>query len=159
MPRNTCSTSFNSPAAHQGDGDPSERGITVAYVVSCWPRLSQTFVLNEIAALEKRGMHLRIFSVKNPGNEPVHAKVFGVAAKVAYLSLKKHWQAVIRAHLEVARKAPARYLRTLFRALRYGRMGVLRGFLRGGYLAGEERERQHHSCNRTDVAERRTHAG
>src|SRR5213078_4243333 len=39
-----------------------ERAPAVGYIVSTWPRLSQTFVLNEILALEQRGVSLRIFS-------------------------------------------------------------------------------------------------
>ena len=119
MPQNTCSASFSSAIAHQ-----AERGRSVAYVVSTWPRLSQTFVLNEIVALEKRGMRLRIFSVKDPGDEPVHAKVSRVAAGVTYLSLGNHWRAVMRAHLLVASKTPVRYIRTLSRALRHDRIVV-----------------------------------
>ena len=30
-------------------------GVTVAYVVRSWPRLSQTFILNEILSLEQIG--------------------------------------------------------------------------------------------------------
>jgi glycosyltransferase involved in cell wall biosynthesis len=130
VPRNTCSASFSSAVARR-----TERGSSVAYVVSTWPSLSQTFVLNEIVALEKRGMRLRIFSVKDPRSEPVHEKVSGVAAGVTYLSLGNHWKAVMRANIRVACKKPLRYIQTLSRALRYRRMGVLRGFLRAGYVA------------------------
>src|SRR5262249_46169442 len=101
--------------------------------------LSQTFVLNEIVALERRGARLRIFSVKDPVGEPVHSKVASVAAGVTYLSLAKHWKPVLRAHLRVAGRTPVRYVRTLWRSMRFGRMGVLRGFLRAGYMADELR--------------------
>src|SRR5216684_3105090 len=52
---------------------PSETRSSVGYIVSTWPSLSQTFVLNEVLALERRGVQLRIFSTKDPKNEPVHA--------------------------------------------------------------------------------------
>src|SRR5437762_11015863 len=57
----------------------------VGYIVNTWPRLSQTFVLNEILAVEQRGVSLRIFSIKDPRREPVNAKVAKVRAPVADL--------------------------------------------------------------------------
>ena len=48
----------------------AEGTTTAGYIVTTWPRLSQTFVLNEILTLEERGQHLRIFSLKDPGGEP-----------------------------------------------------------------------------------------
>lgn len=59
---------------------PSEHEAKIGYVVSTWPRLSQTFVLNEILALERRGVSLRIFSTKARRAEPVNAKIAKVRA-------------------------------------------------------------------------------
>jgi glycosyltransferase involved in cell wall biosynthesis len=110
---------------------------TVGYIVSTWPRLSQTFVLNEIIALERCGMGVRIFSVKDPSSEPVHSKVSKVRAVVSYLALKGRWKPVANAHLDIFRKTPGRYLRTLLQALRYGQFSILRCFLQAGYLADQ----------------------
>ena len=107
---------------------------TVGYVVSTWPRLSQTFVLTEVVALERCGVPLRIFSVKDPGGEPVHAKVAQVRAEVTYLSFRR-WKHIVRANLQLAREVPGRYARTLLRAVTYGRFGVVRRFFQAGYLA------------------------
>ena len=107
---------------------------TVGYVVSTWPRLSQTFVLTEVVALEKRGVPLRIFSVKDPGGEPVHAKVAQVRATVRYLSFR-HRKQIVRANLRFVRRRPLRYARVLTQALAYGQKGVLRHFFQAGYLA------------------------
>src|SRR5712692_9115211 len=113
---------------------PPEQKPTIGYVVSTWPRLSQTFVLNEILALERRGLPVRIFSIKDPRGEPVHAKLAKVRAPVAYLSFRRHGRPILLANLRIARDLPGRYLRTLFRALRYGRLNVLRCFFQAGYL-------------------------
>src|SRR5437879_1419162 len=64
----------------------SATGLTIGIIVSTWPRLSQTFVLREILGLERLGLRLRIFSVKVPTDEPVHADVFQVKAPVTYLA-------------------------------------------------------------------------
>jgi glycosyltransferase involved in cell wall biosynthesis len=113
----------------------SEQRPTIGYVVSTWPRLSQTFVLNEILALENRGLPLRIFSTKDPGHEPVHTKVAKVRAPVAYLSFRRRVRSVLLANVRMALRRPGAYARTLLRALGYRRPDVLRRFFQAGYLA------------------------
>ncbi len=115
-------------------GADSHRIPTLGYVVSTWPRLSQTFVLTEVVALERRGVRLRIYSVKDPGGEPVHAKVGQVRAEVIYLSLRRHWKRIVRANLRLAWELPGRYVRALVHALSYRRLGVVRRFFQAGYL-------------------------
>jgi glycosyltransferase involved in cell wall biosynthesis len=107
---------------------------TVGYVVSTWPRLSQTFVLTEVVALERSGVPLRIFSVKDPGGEPIHAKVAQVRANVTYLSFRR-WKRIAGANLQLAGHRPVRYASVLMQALAYGRTGILRHFFQAGYLA------------------------
>ncbi len=75
----------------------------VGYIVNTWPRLSQTFVLNEILALEQRGVSLRIFSIKDPRREPVNAKVAKVRAPVAYLSFRHRGRSILLANLHRSR--------------------------------------------------------
>ena len=106
----------------------------LGYIVSTWPRLSQTFILNEILALEARGRRLRIFSLKDPGGEPVHAEVAKVRAKVTYVSLASRRKEVLRANARLAREVPLRYWRTLLQAARFRSSGILRRFVQAGYL-------------------------
>jgi len=110
---------------------------TVGYVVSTWPRLSATFILNEVLAVERSGVSLRIFSVKDPDGEPVHARVAQVRARVTYLSLRGHWKSALQANLGLFCRQPGRYCRALLQALRYRRWGVLQRFFQAGYLAHE----------------------
>ena len=42
----------------------------VAYIVRSYPRLSQTFILNEVLALERLGWDIQIFAITDP-REPV----------------------------------------------------------------------------------------
>jgi glycosyltransferase involved in cell wall biosynthesis len=97
--------------------------------------MSQTFVLNEILALEHRWLPLRIFSVKDPRREPIHAKLTKVRAPVTYLSFRRHWRAILAANLRIARDLPDRYFQTFLRARRYGRLAITRRFFQAGYLA------------------------
>jgi glycosyltransferase involved in cell wall biosynthesis len=111
-----------------------ERLPTVGYVVSRWPRLSQTFVLREILAVERLGVPVRIFATKDPEGEPSHVAVAQVRAEVTYLSLRRHWKPALRANLRLVRAAPAPYARTLLSALRYRRWDVVRRFFQAAYL-------------------------
>lgn len=129
-PQVGCLNSWIEPTEVHIDSAP-----TIGYVVSTWPRLSQTFVLTEVVALENSGVPLRIFSVKDPGGEPVHAKVAKVRAKVTYLSFKRGWGRIARANLRLARQLPRRYATAMVHAAGYGRVGVLRRFFQAGFLA------------------------
>src|SRR5437879_3963701 len=91
----------------------STQSPTVAYIVSGWPRLSETFVLNEVLAVERSGGSLRIFSIKDPDGEPVHARVAKVRARVTCLSLRRHWKSALQANLRLLCRQPGRYCRAL----------------------------------------------
>ncbi|MEC9347209.1 MAG: glycosyltransferase [Pseudomonadota bacterium] len=57
----------------------------VAFVLKGWPRLSETFIAQEIRALERRGLPIDIWSLRHPtdrATHPVHAEV---VAPVRYL--------------------------------------------------------------------------
>ena len=107
----------------------------VGYIVTTWPRLSQTFVLNEVLALERSGVPLRIFSVKTPGGEPIHGDVAQVRARVSYLSFRRNWKSVLSANYRLVRNRSTFYFRNFFRAVVFFRWGVVKHFLEAAYLA------------------------
>lgn len=110
----------------------------IAYLVKAWPRLSETFILNEVIAIERRKVPLRIFSVKDPNNEPVHAKVVGVHAPVMYISLAQHWGGAVVGNMRLLWKRPSSYIRTFLyattQAAMHLRFVVIRRFWQAGYL-------------------------
>ena len=62
-----------------------EMGARVAVVLKGWPRLSETFIAQELAGLEARGVALEIWSLRRPTDKihhPVHDRV---AARTVYL--------------------------------------------------------------------------
>jgi hypothetical protein len=64
---------------------PAHGAGAIAFVLKGYPRLSETFVANEIRALEKRGLDIRIVSLRHPTDvktHPVHAEI---GAPVHYL--------------------------------------------------------------------------
>jgi glycosyltransferase involved in cell wall biosynthesis len=64
---------------------PALPALRVAFVLKGYPRLSETFIAQEIAALEQRGLDIVIVSLRRPtdrARHPVHARV---RAPVLYL--------------------------------------------------------------------------
>ena len=57
----------------------------VIYIVRSWPRLSQTFIVNEVLALERRGLGLVVFSLVRSGEDVVQPQVADVRAPVHFL--------------------------------------------------------------------------
>jgi glycosyltransferase involved in cell wall biosynthesis len=92
----------------------------VTCLVRSWPRLSQTFILNELLALERLGLELTVVSLtrsREPTRQP-HAAV--VRAPVRYLDEPRWYEPLARVadHVTVALRAPRRYASALLLAVR-----------------------------------------
>jgi glycosyltransferase involved in cell wall biosynthesis len=87
----------------------------LVYILRSYPRLSQTFILNEILALEQLGWHIRIFAVTHPHEPLVQSQVAEVRARVDYLEAveQRNWLTILFEHTRFALAAPSRYLRCL----------------------------------------------
>jgi glycosyltransferase involved in cell wall biosynthesis len=82
----------------------------VAVVLKGYPRLSETFIAQEIAALERRGLEILIVSLRHPTDRrthPVHAEI---RARVLYLPeyLYREPLRVLRAWRQVRRRTAYR---------------------------------------------------
>ncbi len=119
----------------------------VVVVLKGYPRVSETFIAHELAALERRGLRLHIASLRRPYDaltQPVHATV---RAPVTYLPeyLYEAPGRVLAGHARAFGRAPRRYLRALGlwlrdvrrdatpnRGRRFGQAGVLAAELPAG---------------------------
>ncbi len=63
---------------------PDTPRLHVGYVLKTYPRLSETFILDEILGLEARGVQVTILALKRPGDPRFHAKIARVAGDVLY---------------------------------------------------------------------------
>jgi glycosyltransferase involved in cell wall biosynthesis len=79
----------------------------VMYLTRSWPRLSQTFIVNEVLALERLGVELEIFAMEPSREEVRQPQVGDVRSPVTFL----HGSERLRDHLLVALRHPGRYLR------------------------------------------------
>lgn len=92
----------------------------VTCLVRSWPRLSQTFILNEVLALERLGLELTVVSLTRSREPTRQAHVAAVRAPVRYLDESRRHETLARLadHVTVAVRAPRRYASALLLALR-----------------------------------------
>jgi len=63
----------------------SSRILRIGYVAKMFPRLSETFVLNEILELERQGAEITVYSAKKPNEGQFHPQLGRLRARVHYL--------------------------------------------------------------------------
>jgi glycosyltransferase involved in cell wall biosynthesis len=88
----------------------------IGYLLRSYPRLTQTFVLNEILALEGSGVALQIFALTNPHEKLVQRQAEEVRAPVHYLDESfqpRPLRQMLREHAGVAGRHFSGYLRSL----------------------------------------------
>src|SRR5699024_12318068 len=60
--------------------------VRIGYVTKMYPRFSETFIVNEVLALERAGLDLEIISLRPPADGRFHETLSQVRAPVSYLS-------------------------------------------------------------------------
>ncbi|MGH8704498.1 MAG: hypothetical protein ACREUO_03665, partial [Burkholderiales bacterium] len=61
------------------------RAGRIAFVLKGYPRLSESFIAQEIAALEQRGLDILIVSLRQPSDARTHPVHSEIRARVLYL--------------------------------------------------------------------------
>ncbi len=114
-------------------------GHAVGVLVKTWPKLSETFILEEILGLERLGQSLAIFALNAPSDRISHDAVAQVRAPVTCLAggaaSADHPLAAARAHLQALVAAPLAYARALAATAARREPGRRRDFHRGVLLA------------------------
>jgi glycosyltransferase involved in cell wall biosynthesis len=89
-------------------------GTRVAYILRSYPRLSQTFILNEILALERLGLTIDVYGMTRPNEDSlVQDRLTEVKASPTYLDAGRARASALAEHVLVAASSPRRYLRAL----------------------------------------------
>ncbi|MBV9788507.1 MAG: glycosyltransferase [Chloroflexi bacterium] len=89
---------------------------TVAYVMSRFPKISETFILYEILELERLGLHVEVFPLIREQTQTIHAEAQAIVERAHYSSFLS--LPVLLAQGYWLRKRPLRYLRAWWQALR-----------------------------------------
>jgi glycosyltransferase involved in cell wall biosynthesis len=109
-------------------------------VLKGYPRISETFISNEILLLEQMGFAVHIFSMRRGRENFTHESVARIRAAVDYLpeTFLRHSHRLIGHNLCLAMRRPRRYADGLALACRRYRRtrhpASLRHFLQAGYL-------------------------
>lgn len=98
----------------------------VAYIVSAFPALSETFVLYEMIAMEKLGVRIELYPLRRLREKTSHPEAKSWTGRAHYhpfLSLR-----ILAAHWRFIRRNPVRYFKAWYEVLR-GTFGSLNFFL------------------------------
>lgn len=118
----------------------SQEKPVMGMVLKGYPRISETFISNEIKLLEEKGIAVHIFSMRNPRENFTHKSVQAIKAGVTYLP-EEFWPALPRfvwPNLATAFSYPKGYFKAfglaLRRFLRNHNWMTFKHFFQGGYL-------------------------
>jgi colanic acid/amylovoran biosynthesis glycosyltransferase len=115
------------PPAASGDR-PGASLPPVAYVMSRFPKLTETFILDELVAVERQGLRVELFPLLRERGGPVHPEAEPWVRRAHYLPFLS--LAILRSNVSYLVRHPRRYLGTLAAMLR-GTAGSA-NFLLGG---------------------------
>lgn len=118
----------------------SRADSTLGYILKGYPRISETFISNEILLLEQLGFRMRLFPMRHPREDFCHDSVKQIKARVDYLptELLLDFPRLLLPNIFLAIKRPALFKHGLSLAhRRYKRTANLATFkhlLQAGYL-------------------------
>jgi glycosyltransferase involved in cell wall biosynthesis len=116
------------------------RKPVLGMVLKGYPRISETFISNEILLLEKAGYDIHIFSMRHPREPFSHESVKKIKATVAYLpqTILEAFPELMRHNVQLALQKPRRYGKAVIMAykrfLRNRKTATLKHLLQAGYL-------------------------
>ncbi len=118
---------------------------TVFYLTKRFPRLSETFILDEILGLEAHGVDLRLFAIADPHEEDVQSDVDRVRSPVTYLRTGEGWRAkasdyahFVGSHALIFRRRPRQWTRAAAHVLGSGpSWAMATHFVEAGRMAAE----------------------
>jgi len=115
---------------------------TLGMILKGYPRISETFIANEIYRLEQLGIPVHIFSMRHPRENFSHAVTEKIQARVDYLptELFEDFPRLFLPTALLAVRRPKAFLAALAKASerfhRTRNLGTLKHLLQAGYLAG-----------------------
>ena len=102
----------------------------LGYLVTSFPRVSETFITNEIIELEHQGFDVRIYSM-SPATDPIrHRRVDEIRAPIRYLPkpLSRSIGTVVADHVWLLARSTRAYLSALLRVVTSGELDLIARF-------------------------------
>ena len=112
----------------------------VCFLLKGFPRISETFISNEILGLERLGFKIHIISMRHPRENFAHHHIRQIKARVDYLpeSIRPHLKRLLTHNLHLLFQKPQRYGRALKKAMtrwmRTRKSASFKHLLQAGYL-------------------------
>jgi len=112
----------------------------IAFILKGYPRLSETFISNEILLLEQQGFNIHIFALRNPGESKIHESVKKIRASVTYIPDNFWWAffPIVLANIKQFFRRPRRYFPAfryaLWRSLKQGSSSTIKRFSQAAFL-------------------------
>jgi colanic acid/amylovoran biosynthesis glycosyltransferase len=108
---------------------PDAPGLRLAYIMSRFPRITETFILFEMIAVERRSATVDVYPLWRDPTRTMHPEARPYVARARFRRLLA-WQ-TIDANVRCFLRSPKRYLRVLWSGLRanFGSPRYLAGFL------------------------------
>lgn len=119
---------------------PSPAKPVLGYILKGYPRISETFISNEILRLEQLGFDIVIFAMRKPRESFHHQSVKEIGAEVHYLPthLYRNFLALLLPNIALLCSSPRRYMRALkFACRRFARnknQATFKHLLQAGFL-------------------------
>lgn len=107
----------------------NQRPLRVAYIMSRFPKITETFVLYEMQAIERQGIEVAVYPLQRERTKVMHPEAKPYMERAHFQPLIS--LSIVFAHLFFLRRKPVVYLQTLWTLLR-ANWGSLRYF--GGVL-------------------------
>lgn len=119
---------------------PKNQQKTLAYVLKGYPRISETFISNEILLLEKLGFSMHLFPMRKPREPFTHASVKEIKAEVSYLptEITENFIQLLIPNILLAARCPVQYLKTLKLAAKSNptnKLATLKHLLQAGFMS------------------------
>ncbi|MCF8056251.1 MAG: glycosyltransferase family 4 protein [Desulfocapsa sp.] len=124
----------------------------LGYILKGYPRISETFISNEILLLEKLGFHIQLFPMRHPREPFCHDSVKQIRARVDYLptELLLEFPRLLLPNIFLAVKRPKLFQQGLGlagrRFQRTGKLATFKHLLQAGYLCN------HHLLNNPSIS-------
>jgi len=103
-------------AARRSPPTTAPKAPRVAYVVSRFPKLSETFVLYEILAVEEHGVEVEIYPLQRERAQTLHLEARRLVERAHFTPLLSG--EILRSHAHYLRRRPLVWLRTLYDLVR-----------------------------------------
>lgn len=113
---------------------------SIAYILKGYPRISETFISNEILMLEKMGFNIHLIPMRHPRESFCHDSVKQIEAPVDYLptEILQELPRLLVPNILLAKEQPERYKRALLHAAvkfrRNRKLATIKHLLQAGYM-------------------------